>query len=408
MLDPTRDFVQRLFLQYYTQCLDEIRAVRRFEEREFAAFLTKERIMVRHKSFRTPSELQSFLSSMIPSDVYYSSAYYEQPDAPEMGMKDWVGADLVFDIDADHIPTSCDKVHDEWTCAKCGFEGKGELPEKCPSCMGEKFDDLTWPCEACLASAKTETTRLLDILTRDFGFSDKEVHLFFSGHRGYHVHVEGEAVETLDSMARKEIVDYVCGLGFDVALHGLDDKSMTTLGLEDAGWRGRIARGIYNIVLNAKPEDYRGIGLNRNTAETIMKNRDAILKSLNESRPMGTLRGVGPQTYNKLVEHSRKSQSARVDTVVTTDIHRLIRLPGTLHGKTGLKKTEFPIAALDDFDPFKNAVAFRGDSATVLVSQAPEFRLRDETFGPYRNERIELPTAAALLLVCKKRAEVVA
>jgi len=97
-----------------------------------------------------------------------------------------------------------------------------------------------------------------------------------------------------------------------------------------------------------------------------------------------------------------------VDTVVTTDIHRLIRLPATLHGKTGLKKVEFTIASLDDFDPFKSATAFRGGSEIIFVSKAPEFRLGDEAFGPFRNERVELPTAAAALLICKKRAEVVA
>jgi DNA primase small subunit len=408
MSDLTRDFVQRLFLEYYTGCFDEIHIASKFEQREFAVFLTKERIMVRHRSFKTASEIQSFLCSTIPSDVYYSSAYYEQPDASEMSAKGWTGADLIFDIDADHIPTSCDKVHDEWTCIKCGLKGRGELPEKCPSCGGEKFENTTWPCELCLASAKLETTRLLDVLLRDFGFSEKEVHLFFSGHRGYHVHIESEGVRGLDAMARKEIVDYVRTLGFDEALHGLDDKSEGTLWLKDVGWRGRIARGIYKIVLNATMEDYKKMGLTKNIAETIMKNKDAIFKNLDEPRSVGIPSGVGRQTYRKLVEQSRKSQSARVDTVVTTDIHRLIRLPGTLHGKTGLKKVEFPIAALDDFDPFKSALAFRGGDATVFVSKVPEFRLGDEEFGPYKNERVELPSAAALLLACKKRAEVVA
>jgi DNA primase small subunit len=407
MSDLTRDFVQRLFLQYYTGCFDEIHIASKLEQREFGVFLTKERIMIRHRSFKTASEIQSFLCSAIPSDVYYSSAYYEQPDAPEMSAKGWTGADLIFDIDADHIPTSCDKLHEEWACSKCGLKGRGELPEKCPSCGGEKFENTTWPCESCLASAKLETTRLLDVLLRDFGFSEKEVHLFFSGHRGYHVHIESDAVRSLDAMARKEIVDYVNSQGFDAALHGLDDNSQGTLWLKDVGWRGRIARGIYKIVLNAAMEDYKKMGLTKNIAETIMKNKDAILKNLDEPRSVGIPSGVGPQTYRKLVEYSRKSQSARVDTVVTTDIHRLIRLPGTLHGKTGLKKVEFPIAALDDFDPFKSALAFRGGDATVLVSKAPEFRLGDEEFGPYKNERVKLPNAAALLLACKKRAEVV-
>jgi DNA primase small subunit len=406
MSDPTRDFVQKLFLQYYTECFDKVGVKRRFEEREFAALLMRDKIMVRHTSFKTRGELQDFLCSMIPSDVYYSSAYYEQPGAPEMGMKGWIGADLVFDIDADHIPTSCDKVHDEWTCVKCRFRGKGEVPLTCPACGGEKFEENTWPCEKCLASAKAETSKLLDILLKDFGFSDKDVSLFFSGHRGYHVHVENEAVENLDAMARKEIIDYVTGLGFEARLHGLEDENAKTMALKDAGWRGRIARGIYSFVLNASTEDHQNIGLKRNTAELLLKNKGAILKSIDESRPWGVMKGLGPETYRRLVDFSKKSQSARVDTVVTTDIHRLIRLPGTLHGKTGFKKAGFPVQSLDDFDPFKSAIAFKGGNVRVLVSDAPEFRLGAQEFGPFRKERVELPTAAAVLLICKKRAEV--
>jgi hypothetical protein len=41
----------------------------------------------------------------------------------------------------------------------------------------------------------------------------------------------------------------------------------------------------------------------------------------------------------------------------------------------------------------------------VSVSCAPQFRLGENQFGPYRNEKLELPTAAAVLLICKGRAE---
>jgi hypothetical protein len=85
----------------------------------------------------------------------------------------------------------------------------------------------------------------------------------------------------------------------------------------------------------------------------------------------------------------------------------MIRANGTLHGKTGLLKVEFPPSQLEDFDPFTGAVAFKEGTAKVVVSNAPEFRLGGETFGPYKNCTVELPTAAAVLLICKGRAEVV-
>ena len=405
MSNRTRSFVQEQFHQYYTQCFEEVDMKSGFEEREFAALLMKDRIMIRHKSFQNRKELHSFLRSTTPSDMYYSSAYYEQPDAPDMSSKGWIGADLVFDIDADHIPTSCNKIHDTWTCIKCGFKGRGERPQKCPSCDGEKFEENTWPCEECLTSAKAETTKLLDILSKDFGFSKKNTHIFFSGHRGYHVHVEDETVKNLDSMARKEIADYVTGLGLDTNLHTLGDDESETTDLRNIGWHGRIVQGISSIVLNSEIKDLQRIGLRRNIAEIIVSNKDTMLKNLIAARSHGLPKGFGTETYRKMVEHSKKSQSAKVDTVVTTDVHRLIRLPGTLHGKTGFKKVQIPSESLAGFDPFKNAIAFKEGAARILVSDAPKFRLNNEQFGPFRNEKVELATPAALLLICKKRAE---
>jgi DNA primase small subunit len=398
-------FVQQAFREHYTKEFSFSENLSMIERREFG-FATFEGWMLRHKSFDAKNELISFLGDSVPRDAYFSCAYYEDPLA-EMERKGWLGADLIFDIDADHIPTSCDKVHDQWTCGKCGFAGRGVVPENCPVCGSEKFDESTWPCEVCLASAKYETVKLLDILMKDFGFSDKELRVFFSGHRGYHVHVEHEAVMNLDSIARKEIVDYVCGLGLDNPFYGLIEKGPKMLNVTDPGWRGRIARGIHEFVAEAKAEDYRDIGLKGNVAETMVKNRTAVLRNLNESKPWEAVKGVGPETWKKIVEHFVISQSASVDTVVTTDTHRLIRLGSTLHGKTGLKKTEFPVPTIEGFDPFKSAIAFKKGTATVLVSNAPEFRLGDQTFGPYTNQKVELPTAAAVLLICRKRAEVI-
>ncbi|PIU60001.1 hypothetical protein COS86_01265 [Candidatus Bathyarchaeota archaeon CG07_land_8_20_14_0_80_47_9] len=401
-------FVQSMFREYYAKDFTPNQSIPAIEKREFG-FVSFEGWMLRHKSFNNTDELASFLRDTVPQHAYVSGAYYEDPEA-EMEKKGWLGADLIFEIDADHIPTPCNKVHDEWTCNKCGFSGKGIVPEKCPACGGEKFDDRTWICEVCLASAKSEAIKLLDMLTQDFGFHEKEIRLFFSGHRGYHIHIESETVKTLDSVARKEIVDYVSGIGLETPLHGLDENNLRNLGVNDSGWRGRIAKGMHNFILNARPDDYKNIGLERPSATSIMKaitnNKDAILKSLSGSQPWRTIKGIGPETWKRIIEHSAKQQTANVDTVVTTDIHRLIRLTGSLHGKTGLKKVEFPAVAIDSFDPFKSAIAFKAGTTTVSVSNAPEFRLGDETFGPYQNQKADLPTAAAMLLICKKRAEV--
>ncbi len=107
------------------------------------------------------------------------------------------------------------------------------------------------------------------------------------------------------------------------------------------------------------------------------------------------------------MQHIKKLKSSQIDTVVTTDTHRLIRVNNTLHGKTGFKKIEFPLNHIDAFDPFKEATVFNGGDVKVMVSDAPLFRLGDQMYGPYKNQIVELSTAAAILLICKKRAKIV-
>ena len=405
----SQNYVSRKFNEFYSNPSTKIPTPSAMDEREFAFFLFKERIMVRHRSAASLNGLRILLCEAKPSDVYHSCAYYENPEA-DMDKKGWLGADLVFDIDADHIPTSCDKVHDEWTCGKCGFSGKGVTPEICPACAGQKFDARTWPCERCIGSAKEETVKLLDMLEKDFGFSESELRVFFSGHRGYHVHVETEAVRTLDTMARKEIVDYVYGLGLSKLAEHAGTKSKKSSAdrvftLHDFGWNKRLKVGIQKFILNATKEDLRDVGIKR--VELILQNKEAIAKRCVEESRWNSVKGVSVETWLKIARHVKDLESAKIDTVVTTDIHRLIRMNGTLHGKTGLKKVEFPAADLAEFDPFTEAVAFKEGTAKVSVSCAPQFRLGENTFGPYTNEKLELPTAAAVLLVCKGRAEAV-
>jgi DNA primase small subunit len=401
-----------MFRKYYAEDFPLNTSVPLIDKREFGFALFENHQMVRHKSFRSIEEVKFFLQIFVPCDVYYSCAYYENPTA-EMERKNWLGADLIFDIDADHIPTSCERIHDRWVCGNCGFSGKGVTPEKCPLCCGEKLSAETWPCEVCLEAAKFEAIKLLDMLRDDFGFSGNEMHVFFSGHRGYHVHVESEAVKALDSMARKEIVDYVSGLGLETSLFHAKVKSfkkrfpLETVKFFSFGWSKRLTEGLRNFLLDAKKDNLIKLGFRKDAANAIIQKKDAILRDLYSSGILPNIRGVGCKTWEKLVKHVATLPSVKIDTVVTTDVHRLIRMPETLNSKTGFKKAEVPISTMDDFDPFKDSIAFKTGTAEVWVSDAPKFRIGDETFGPYRDRKVELPMAAALLLVCRGRAEVV-
>ena len=211
----------------------------------------------------------------------------------------------------------------------------------------------------------------------------------------------------MDALARKEIVDYIIGLGIKL----FEKKARKARGanrfrLHNFGWNRRLKIGIKNFLSNASREDFIKLGFDIKKIELMTEKKNTLVeRCLDDGYWSGVLR-VGDGTWMKLAEYIRDQQASKIDTVVTTDIHRLIRMNGTLHGKTGLKKVEFPAKILQDFDPFTGAVAFKKGEVKVLVSEAPEFKLGGETLGPYKDQTVELPVAAAVMLICKRRAEV--
>jgi len=366
--------------------------------------------MVRHKAFRDFESFSTSLLSLTPSDVYYSTAYYQHPEL-EMERKGWLGSDVVFDVDADHIDTPCKETHDMWSCTGCKETRRGKKPSKCPKCGSEKIDEKPWLCDRCLIAAKEEVLKLVEFLAEDFGTKSDQMHVFFSGHRGYHLHLISDSLKRLDDLQRREIVDYVMALGLDPAEQGLYqdlfDKHPFIVGpdLTDPGWRGRLARGVYQILTEWSQNSLVELGFTRGAAAQILKDRDRIKTEWSKKMLWSSFQDkwkINERVWRNIVEKAMSlvALPAKIDTVVTTDIHRLIRMPGTLNGKTGLKAAMVALDRLEDFDPFYEPVVFDGNQM-VEITDAPELRLRDQTFGPYVDQKVELPLAAAVLLVAK-------
>ena len=51
-----------------------------------------------------------------------------------------------------------------------------------------------------------------------------------------------------------------------------------------------------------------------------------------------------------------------------------------------------------------SSVGIRKGQETIEVFEAPKFRIGDSTFGPFKKQRVTLPTAAAVMLVSKRKA----
>lgn len=394
-------FVEGVFRRYYELRSETVYVPERLGEREFGYFPFGGKIMIRHLSVDSPEELRRLLRENAPLHIYHSAAFYRYPRAP-MEEKGWMGAELIFDIDADHLKTPCGKGHDFKVCPRCLRPHPFEA-DVCGECGGGLVK-VEWVCELCLEAARDEARKLLDFLEGDLGFS--KIRLAFSGNRGYHVVVRDENALELGQLERKEIVDYVTGTGLSLRAMGLvEDPRRDGIApwggpdIDDPGWRGRIARAAVQLALRADPEELAELSGRPRLAE---RAAEELRKSAEEWGERPAWDAVSRSAVKVLGEAAVAHAAAHVDVVVTSDIHRLLRLGDSLNGKTGMSAKTFDAGRLEDFDPFLEAAVLPTDEEVeVKVIRAPRFRLGDGEFGPYENQVVKLPTAAAVLLLAK-------
>ena len=399
------NFVQQEFKKWYAVNSAFVQPPNDWEHREYAFLMFHGRGMYRHIQLPTPDDLQRFLRQNTPAHSYHSSSYYDNPTA-DMAQKGWQGADLVFDIDADHFDLECQKTHDRWWCRNCDEKGTGHPPELC-KCGKAQFVTETWLCESCLQAAKHETQKLLDILIQDFGVSPNNLTTNFSGNRGYHVHVKGPQTKHLTQYARREIVDYIMAIGLEPQYHGFSSRNRGARpALADRGWRGRAARALYDFIQETTPQQLKEIKVGRKAAKKIVDNREEILDTLMNKHPSNLTPHIDSKSLKIILDKAADLQASEIDTVVTTDIHRLIRLANSLHGKTGWQVQTIPYGNLPDYEPFREAVVIDGPPVKLRFKWAPEITMNGIPYGPYQDEELELPLGAAIFFLAKKGAMV--
>ena len=398
----SNQFIAEQFQRWYTYNSHTIHAPLEIERREFGFLTFFGKNMYRHIGLSTENELQRYIRQNAPAHSYHSSSYYEDPTA-EMARKGWVGADLVFDLDSDHFDLPCQREHDKWICRNCGEKGFGHPPELC-KCGKAQFQTETWICERCLQAAKHETQKLLDIIIQDFGVQPGDITTNFSGNRGYHIHVHSDTVKPLEQNARREIVDYIMATGLDAEYQGYSQRNRGSKPtLAEGGWRGRTSRALYDYISGAAEDKFKEIS-GIKAMHSLNAERSRLLKILTDKHPSNLVPIIDYKNLQNMIQKAVKLQAADIDTVVTTDIHRLIRLPNTLHGKTGWQVQTIPYGDLPDYDPLRSAIVLRGPHVKLEFREAPIIKIDETIYGPYSWETAELPLEAAMFYLCKKGA----
>jgi DNA primase small subunit len=278
-----------------------------------------------------------------------------------MAEKEWEGAELIFDLDADHI------------------EGASSM----------SYEEI-------LAEVKKHTIRLVEkYLMGMLQFNENEISLYFSGGRGYHVHIKSERVYDLSSDSRREIANLVRGEGVTAK------EIKQNPGLirhEGQGWLEEIDDLFCSIIVECTKGNDEGIlkeifsdGRIRNAYIYGMK-RPAGKIGSNRNRG-AVLAKKGPEKYKffeesdmQVLEYAvkivRSKNACEIDEPVSTDIHRLIRFPGSLHGKTGLKVVPVSLKDMPAFDPLRDAipVEFKKGEIRVNTLKKTEIKFDGELF----------------------------
>jgi len=393
------------FGEYYQQMTTQSMWVPpRLKTREWMMAGFDARPPERHRGFRTADELLRYVRQKIPKAAYYSTAYYRDPNVRSMTDKGWRGADLIFDLDGDHLPGVTDR----------DFPG-----------MMKVIHEQAW-------------TLWNDFLEPEFGFDAKHLHITFSGHRGFHLHYRAPEVLHLDGDARRELVSYIKGDSVDVS---------TVLRGPDSSWKKRLTGGVSSVLqrlddaVGDGPEARRSLRGLKELIDARIKSPDCLVKSCGPARlqkladlaqhqvrrerlERELAAGDMPKVFGKELDpifiELVKGDSGVVlgnagetDEAVTLDVKRVIRWPTSLHGKCGLRVTTFPLDRLDPegpnpFRPFQEAVPWsmkgREHRVSAIVDDAV-YEVGEESGELSTGDVLDCSEALAMFLVLKGWAE---
>ncbi|MFH1256080.1 MAG: DNA primase small subunit domain-containing protein [Candidatus Diapherotrites archaeon] len=391
-------FLSKKFREFYSS--KKLLGPPAIAQREFGIGAFGRKITERHIAFDSAADLNHFLRDESPLFVSYSAAYYSFPERKPMSAKGFLGSDLVYEFDADDLRTECKQEHDKWLCRKCGAHGKG-LVDECSNC-GESVEREEWVCPECLGAVKKQVFRLLDFLRDDFGFSEG-ISLNFSGSKGYHIHIRSKGIRNLSDRARIELLDYLTAqqLSMEALGFNLEGKRLYCPPMASAkGWGKKVLERIVLLFEKGDAEEIAAkSGISFRRAQQLLTDRSTILSELNQGLLFQIQGRDAKRFWISLVNSAVGALSLPVDRQTSSDLSKIVRVPETLHGGTGLAAKELSLKQLKEFNALNECVVFSKKMLKVeLVRETPKFFLGGEWFGPLGIGEQGLPEFAAVYL----------
>jgi DNA primase small subunit len=182
------------------------------------------------------------------------------------------------------------------------------------------------------------------------------------------------------------------------------------------GWPGRLTRTLVaelrSKVLEADKKEARkwltsleGVGETR--AKSVIEKLDEAYLTRISNGVIDQGKTVRPLLHHILQQATLPMAKGETDEPVTADTKRLIRLPGSLHGKSGLKVVTLRRDDLDGFEPLREAVAFGLDPVQITPRNDQELTLAGERVAVKKGEAVEVPRAHAVFWLARQGGTIV-
>ena len=148
-------------------------------------------------------------------------------------------------------------------------------------------------------------------------------------------------------------------------------------------------------------------GLERKKAQTILRiaKDETVMRRIENGQIPQFAKPIWTALTETVTKFVRVRSADHVDEPVTADIKRLIRLPGSLHGKSSLRANPLTVETFENFDPLSDAVVFTSKPLKIYPLRDSAITLRGEHYQIAKGQTESLPEFAALYFLCRGAAE---
>jgi DNA primase catalytic subunit len=333
----------------------------------------------RHIGIRDQQDLEPWLASAAPLHVYHSLACYHNPRLRDMatkhaGRKRW---EVLLDLDVT------------------------------PDTGGSVQETLS----EALARAKQQFLATLQILEWDLGIGLKDCTPSFSGSKGYHARLTREDLQQMSAEARSELGRYIGGFNTPLAdlFPGGDGKTHLPAAAPHGGLKRRIWLAMTRIrtMAHADPRPARLVALCQRY-NTTMASPESILDQIRDAATPQALLGPDDPVGTLWYAMARYLACPSVDQSAVADASRMVRLQGSLNGKSGLVcRPLTTFEEIERFNPLVDANPHRRDVVIPIRGLRPwALDIQGQRFAVQPDERQSLPENAAVVFVAAHAAAV--